>query len=90
MMGAWFITPHAVRRYIERIRPVLGYDKALDELVAISERAHAVKEIEPGLWLYRGPSPRRLRLRVSMRGPGQPQLVTVLTAHDGMRRHLAG
>lgn len=90
MTGPWFITPHAVHRYIERIRPGLGYEQALRELIEQSDKAHAVKEIEPGLWLYRGTKPRRLRFRVSTRGERSPQLVTVLTAHDGMRRHLAG
>jgi len=87
--GQVFITPHAVERYVERIRPGISYERALTELIAICERAHAVKEIEAGLWLWRGPKPRRLRLRVSTRGDGAPQLVTVLTAHDGMRRHLS-
>lgn len=87
--GEWFITSHAVRRYIERIRPGISYERALGELIEISEGAHPVKEIEPGLWLWRGPRPRRLRLRVSTKEPGAPQLVTVLTAHDGMRRHIA-
>lgn len=86
--GPLFITPHAILRYIERIRPEIDRDRALTELIAIAEGAHPVKEIEPGLWLWRGPKPRRLRLRVSTIGPGLPQLVTVLTAHDGMRRHL--
>lgn len=83
------ITEHAIDRYIERIRPGIPRARALRELCAITRGAHAVKEIEPGLWLWRGPKPRRLRLRVSTREPGPPQLVTVLTAHDGMRRHLA-
>lgn len=86
--GKWWISPHAVQRYIERIRPGISYERALGELVAMSEAAHPVKEIEPGLWLWRGPKPRRLRFRVSTSGAGAPQLVTVLTAHDGMRRHL--
>jgi hypothetical protein len=86
--GPFFITPHAVWRYVERIRPGLTYERALRELIDICKGAHAVKEIEPGLSLWRGPKPRRLRLRVSTREPGLPQLVTVLTAHDGMRRHI--
>lgn len=84
--GAWFITPHAVARYIERVRPQLTYELALSELIAESKSAHMVKEIEHGMWLYRGAKPRRLRFRVSTREPGLPQLVTVLTAHDGLRR----
>lgn len=37
--GRWFITPHAVERYIERHRPELGYARALGELVLWSEVA---------------------------------------------------
>ena len=87
IVGPMFITPHAVSRYIERVRPGIARDRALRELIDLTKGAHAVKEIAPGLWLWRGPSPRRLRFRVSTRLPGAPQLVTVLTAHDGMRKH---
>lgn len=83
--GRWFVTPHAVERYRERVEDV-SYADALASLVAESERAHPVREIEPGLWLWRGAKPRRLRFRVSTHGPGLPQLVTVLEAHDGRRR----
>jgi len=83
--GKWFVTPHAVARYIERVRPGASYETALRELVRESETARPVKEIEPGLWLYRGAKPRRLRYRVSTREPGLPQLVTVLRTFDGCR-----
>lgn len=83
--GRWFVTPHAVQRYRERIDPLATYDDALAYLIAASERAHPVKEIQPGLWLWRGPKPRELRYRVSVREPGLPQLVTVLTPFDGYR-----
>lgn len=82
------ITEHAIDRYIERIRPTVTRGQALSELVKITTGAHPVKEIEPGLWLWRGPTPRRLRLRVDARVPSALRLVTVLTAHDGMTRHL--
>lgn len=81
-VGRWFVTPHAVHRYIERIDRTADYDTALAFLVSQSEVAHAVKQIEPGVWLYRGTKPRRLRFRVSTRGPGLPQLLTVLGAFD--------
>lgn len=87
--GRWFVTPHAVQRYRERIDRRATYDEALSALIAMSEGAHAVREIEPGLWLWRGPKPRRLRLRVSTVGPGLPQLVTVIEAHDGLQGHRA-
>ena len=82
--SVWTITRHAVERYIERIRPGLAYPQALAYLTQESRGAHRVKEIEPGLWLWRGSKPRRLRFRITTAG----ELVTVLTSHDGMRRHL--
>jgi len=80
--GRWFITPHAVRRYVERVDPLANYEQALAELVRCSERARRVKEIEPGVWLYREGRPRRLRFRVAENGNGAPQLMTVLAGHD--------
>lgn len=85
MRGAWFVTPHAVQRYRERVDPRASYEVALARLVAESRVARPVKEIEPGLWLYRGSKPRRLRYRVSVAGGGAPQLVTVLAPFDGWR-----
>jgi len=79
--GAWFITPHAVRRYIDRIAPHLTYEQALAELIHESERAHMVKVVED-VEHWRGAKPRRLRFRVSRRGAGLPQLITVLRGHD--------
>ena len=80
--GNWFITPHAVRRYIERVERNATYEQALSTLIDWSLRARKKKEIKPGVWLYRGPRPLRLRLRVSHIGPGLPQLVTVLKSKD--------
>ena len=80
--GKWFITPHAVRRYISRVDRSVTYDQALTILIDWSERAKRKKEIAPGVWLYRGPRPLRLRLRVSHIGRGLPQLVTVLKSKD--------
>lgn len=85
-VGAWFITPHAVRRYIERIEPGLTYEQALGALVRLSTEAQRVRDISPGLALYRGPKPMRVRLRVASGANGMmPQLVTVLPCHDGWR-----
>jgi len=83
--GAWFITPHSVRRYIERIEPGLTYEQALGALVRLSTEAQRVRDIAPGLALYRGPKPLRVRLRVADGNGGLPQLVTVLPMHDGWR-----
>jgi hypothetical protein len=80
--GKWFITPHAVRRYIERVDLSASYEEALAELIRWSEVARPKKKIAPGVWLYRGPRPLRLRLRVSHKGPGLPQLMTVLKSKD--------
>lgn len=85
--GKWFITPHAVKRYIERVDRRATYEQALADLVRFSEVARSIKELSPGVWLYRGGRPLRLRFTVAMGGPGLPQLVTVKTGHDvGFRR----
>lgn len=75
------MTPHAVRRYQERVEAV-PYELALARLIDEMDRAHLVREIGPGVELWRGGRPRQLRFRVSRRGHGLPQLVTVLRAHD--------
>jgi hypothetical protein len=86
--GKWFITPHAVRRYIERVDRSATYERALAELVRFSEVARPIKEIAPGVWLYRGGKPLRLRFRVAVDprrsdgSPGKPQLLTVMAGHD--------
>lgn len=79
--GRWFITPHAVARYRERICPGASYEQALRDLIAWSERAHFVRE-QNGSQLWRGPRPGKLRFWVSFGRHGLPQLVTVLPAHD--------
>lgn len=38
--GRWFITPHAVRRFIERYCPTLTYEQALGHLVEAALVAH--------------------------------------------------
>jgi hypothetical protein len=76
--GRWFITPHAVRRYVERCRPELSYECALAELVAASETAKWRREVEPGIDEYVGPKPQRWRYRVAAGKSGLPQLLTVI------------
>lgn len=83
--GKWFITPHAVQRYIERVRRC-SYEEALEDLIRFSREAHPVREIRDGLWLYRKGRPNRLRFRVQIGGPGLPQLVTVLPECEHGRR----
>lgn len=87
--GRWFITPHAVRQYIARVR-ACSYDEALADLIRISEAAHYVKPTKGGAQMWRGPRHRigkgrrtgGIRLIV---GPGEgdlPALLTVLGEHD--------
>lgn len=76
--GPWFITPHAVHRYRERIRGGIPYERALGELVEHSKRAHLVKLRPDGVEEWRNGKPWRLRFRVH-RGV----LLTVLPSHDG-------
>ena len=78
--GHWFMTPHAVRRYIERFAPRSTYDEALSALIRASVEARRVKTLPTGLALYRGPRPRRLRffLQEDVEYPALPILVTVL------------
>lgn len=80
--GRFFFTPHAVRRYVTRAKRGLTYEKALDELIKSSERAHYVKTLDTGVELWRSPKPLRLRLYVT-RGEGpQPAVITVLRRCD--------
>lgn len=76
--GRWFITPHAVRRYRERCRPGLSYERALGELIRLSEAATFKRWVEPTVAEYVGPKPNRWRFRVSTVGKALPQLLTVL------------
>lgn len=79
--GRWFITPHAVARYRERIRRC-SYAEALGDLVALSDRAHLVRVDADGMEHWRGPRPLRLRFRVLPGTGPKGQLVTVLRGCD--------
>jgi len=81
--GRWFITPHAVRRYIERISPGSTYEQALAFLIDQSETAHPTGWVAADVLQYRAPRPLRLRYRVRHgQDGGLPQLLTVLPEHD--------
>lgn len=84
--GRWFVSPHAVRRFIERFAPRLDYDGALESLIEQSVTAHFVKLTRhggiDGFELWRGPKPWRARFVVHPGGSGLPVLVTVLFAFD--------
>jgi hypothetical protein len=69
---------------MERIRPGISRDVALADLVALSERAHYVRDMDSGTRLFRGPRPSRLRCIVGPQreGGALPDLVTVLRGHD--------
>lgn len=86
--GRWWITPHAVRRYIERCPGArrLSFEQALERLIVASEAAHLVKaRRNPGEELWRGGKPHRLRFIVARGNHGLPQLVTVLRGCDANR-----
>lgn len=82
--GQFFVTPHAVKRYVRRVCPGLSYGRALAEIVRAVERAHRVKGLPGGAELWRGPRPDRLRIFVApARAPGlAPVVVTVMRGCD--------
>lgn len=84
MKGRFFITPHAVRQYIARVRD-LSFERALGRLIDQCERAHFVKRLDSGAELWRMPRPERARFVVSREHDGAPQVVTVLKPFDGFR-----
>ena len=82
-VGRFFITPHAVRRYQERVPGASSrYDTALGELIRLCDGAHFVKQVGD-FELWRTGKPERLRLRVLRGNSGLPQVVTVVRGHDG-------
>ena len=83
--GRWFITPHAVRRYIDRVAPDATHEQALSALISHSETAHFVRP-RGTVEEWRAPRPTRIRFRVDASGDSLPVLVTVLTAHANSHR----
>jgi len=80
----WSVSAHAVDRYLERVERV-PRRLATARLLAQCQRAHFVKLLPSGLELWRGPQPRRLRLRAQRSEDGALTLATVLEAFDGLR-----
>lgn len=85
--GRWFITPHAVRRYVERIDPRASFEVALATLIDHGERARFLRATtgERGpIEIWRGPRPRRLRFVVAPARSAEekPQMLTCLFAFD--------
>lgn len=81
-VGRWFVTPHAVQRYRDRIDPQASYEKALGVLIHLTARAHFVRPTREGaeLWRLSGADGRlRFIVRASELG-ALPQLLTVLPA----------
>jgi len=67
--GRFFITPHAVRRFIKRVRPGASYNEALGELIRLSDGAHLVKRVVgdygDDVEIWRTGKPLRMRLVVA-------------------------
>src|SRR5436309_2832513 len=95
---AWYVGAVAVRRYLDVTGEMLSFDAAAEKLTTMCAQIYTKYEQQPGLqprllpsgaYVYRGPSPERLRLVVA---PAQgsagrkPQLVDVLPGHSGFRR----
>jgi hypothetical protein len=82
--GRFFITPHAVRRYAQRVRPGASYNEALTDMVRLSDEARYVKTKTGSrgdvIEVWRTPKPLRLRLYVApSRGRGlKSAVITVL------------
>lgn len=85
-VGGFFVTPHAVARYRERVHRGISYEKALGEIIEASSTAHRVKEYKGGAEYWRcSRSYGRLRLLVSPSvGAELPQIMTILPAADTM------
>lgn len=89
MIGGWYITPHALRRYRERVRPDATRAEALHELVLWSEVAPEGGSVS---W------PREVRFVVGQGEGDMPALVTVtapgrptwIALHEDVEREFAG
>jgi hypothetical protein len=95
---AWYIGAAAVRRYLDVTGESLSFDAAAEKLTRMCAETHKKYQQRPGLeprllpsgaYIYRGPSPERLRLMVApdQESTGRKaQLVDVLPGHSGFRR----
>ncbi|SRR6266496_144294 len=96
--SAWYIGAAAVRRYLDVTGEPLSFDAATEKLTKMCEEIQKKYQQQPaleprllasGAYVYRGPSPERLRLMVTpdQESAGRkPQLVDVLPGHSGFRR----
>ena len=78
LRGNWYITPHAIKQYQARCDRYSSYEQCKSNLIAMSCTARFIKYLSEGISLYRTGKPQQIRLIVSERLPGKPQLVTVL------------
>ena len=95
---AWYIGPAAVRRYLDVTGETLSFDAAAEKLTKMCVEIHEKYRQQPGLeprllasgaYVYRGPSPERLRLMVAPEqgsADRKAQLIDVLPGHSGFRR----
>ncbi len=84
--GRWFITPHAVERFIELTGGGMSYEGALTRLISASQTADLRKQLDSGalLYVHRGTGPRwRFIVAVPSEEGLLPQLITVRPPHDG-------
>ena len=94
--GRWFVTPHALERWVARFTPRSFREAPLTEemrarvlgwVISESEGARFVKRLASGVELWRGPKPRRIRFLVGPAHDGAlPALLTVMPACDGWMR----
>ncbi len=54
-IGRFYVSAHAITRYIERVRPGIARSVALAELIRIGNGAEKLKTLEDGTELWRGP-----------------------------------
>jgi hypothetical protein len=95
---AWYIGATAVRRYLDVTGETLSFEAAAEKLKQLCAETHQKYQRQPGLeprllasgaYVYRGPSPERLRLMVAPEQESagrKAQLVDVLPGHSGFRR----
>lgn len=80
MRGEVFVTPHAAKRYAERVEPC-SHEDAISRIVEDISNRTSVRKGRDGCVIVTGPRPRRVRYHVSPPLPGHtlPAVVTVVT-----------
>jgi hypothetical protein len=98
MTDAWYVGASAVRQYLEVTGEPLSFAQATEKLTGLcaqirqkydEQPALAPRRLESGAYIYRGPSPERLRFVVAAdqaEAGRKPQLISVLPGHSGFRR----